>query len=174
MRGGKMRYRFAWAVLGRRRRRLILGVAVLAVITGIAMPTASSLQTAVGRASERAGGGPAPIVSMSVRNDTSPPLRDAPPALPDSTAQPEQPLASFGKTVDDLRKPDGLVPKAAMESAVPPPLQSFDGLTNDDNAILLGGLGGVPDPTGEAGPNHYVQQMNHLVGVFSKTGVRAP
>src|SRR5207247_438777 len=30
-----------------------------------------------------------------------------------------------------------------------------------------------PDPTGEAGPNHYVQAVNDVSGVFNKTGALA-
>ncbi|MFN2505054.1 MAG: Ig-like domain-containing protein, partial [Acidimicrobiales bacterium] len=55
-----------------------------------------------------------------------------------------------------------------------PPLQSFEGVSNQDNEAVHGFPFLPPDPTGEAGPNHYVQAVNRSIGVFSKTGVMAP
>jgi len=56
--------------------------------------------------------------------------------------------------------------KAAM-AAVITPLVNFDGLDNSDN---IGGRVTPPDPAGDVGPNHYVQAVNCMLQVFSKTG----
>jgi len=42
---------------------------------------------------------------------------------------------------------------------------SFDGITNV-NGVL------PPDPTGDVGPNHYVQMVNLSFAVYSRSGTR--
>jgi hypothetical protein len=54
--------------------------------------------------------------------------------------------------------------------AIPPPSTSFDGLSNQDNFNAFGFRLSPPDPDGDVGPNHYVQQVNLLVRVYDKTG----
>lgn len=56
-------------------------------------------------------------------------------------------------------------------SLIPVPSLSFDGLSSQDNAdAFAGGRFYPPDPNGDVGPNHYVQSVNLLVRVYSKTG----
>ena len=52
-----------------------------------------------------------------------------------------------------------------------PPSLTFDGLSTADNTSVGFGLFSPPDPTGEVGPNHYVQAQNLTFRIFSKTGV---
>ncbi|MCA1691301.1 MAG: hypothetical protein LC733_03515, partial [Actinobacteria bacterium] len=104
-----------------------------------------------------------PTVRMSVHNDTSRPLREA--GAPSRRAMPAAPAASSAS---------GARPRALLAGDVPPPLQSFEGVSNQDNEAVHGFPFLPPDPTGEAGPNHYVQAVNRSIGVFSKTGVMAP
>jgi hypothetical protein len=47
------------------------------------------------------------------------------------------------------------------------PLQNFNGLNNGNNT---GGRVTPPDPCGDVGPNHYVQAVNCMLQIFSKTG----
>ncbi len=47
------------------------------------------------------------------------------------------------------------------------PLMNFAGLTNANNT---GGRVTPPDPAGDVGPNHYVQAVNCMLQIFSKTG----
>jgi hypothetical protein len=55
-------------------------------------------------------------------------------------------------------------------SAIPAPLANFEGLSNQDNFNVLGFRVNPPDPIGDVGPNHYVEMINLVFGVYSKTG----
>ncbi len=54
--------------------------------------------------------------------------------------------------------------------SMPTPLQSFDGLSSNDNAAVLGFRVIPPDTIGDIGPNHYVQAVNTLFRVYNKKG----
>lgn len=56
------------------------------------------------------------------------------------------------------------------EPLIPTPDTSFDGISSDDNASVHGARYLPPDTVGDVGPNHYVQAVNTLVRVYSKTG----
>lgn len=65
----------------------------------------------------------------------------------------------------------GLTLEAGAPSAVVPSAAvSVDGLGNGDNFDSFGFRVAPPDANGDAGPNHYVQQVQLLVRVFDKTG----
>ena len=49
-------------------------------------------------------------------------------------------------------------------------LQIFDGVENDDNDALVGGLVVPPDTVGDVGRNHYVQMTNIVTEIFDKNG----
>jgi len=56
-------------------------------------------------------------------------------------------------------------------TAMPAPSVSFEGLSAANNTAILGGSAPIPpDPNGDVGPGHYVQMVNTLVGVYSKSG----
>ena len=50
------------------------------------------------------------------------------------------------------------------------PLVTFEGLSNQDNFDVLGLRVNPPDPVGDVGPNHYVEMVNLVFAVYSKTG----
>jgi len=50
------------------------------------------------------------------------------------------------------------------------PIQDFDGLSSQDNFNVLGGRVNPPDPNGAVGPTQYVEIVNLVFGVYSKTG----
>lgn len=58
-----------------------------------------------------------------------------------------------------------------LAEPMPTPSLSFDGLSSNDNAAAYGFRPIPPDPTGDVGPNNYVQAVNVLVRVYDKTGV---
>ena len=60
--------------------------------------------------------------------------------------------------------------RAATALAIPAPLTSFEGLSNQDNFDIFGGRVNPPDPVGDVGPNHYVEMINLVFAVYSKTG----
>jgi hypothetical protein len=55
-------------------------------------------------------------------------------------------------------------------SALLAPTTSFEGLSNQDNFNVYGFRVNPPDPMGAVGPNHYVEAINLVVAVYSKTG----
>jgi hypothetical protein len=57
-------------------------------------------------------------------------------------------------------------------SAIPGPLANFEGLSNQDNFNVLGFRVNPPDPIGDVGPNHYVEMINLVFGVYDKTGTK--
>ena len=70
----------------------------------------------------------------------------------------------------------GFAGDAAVQAEVAPlaigaPIANFEGLSNQDNFNIFGGRVNPPDPVGDVGPNHYVEMVNLVYGVYSKTGV---
>ena len=55
---------------------------------------------------------------------------------------------------------------------IPAPLSHFEGLSNQDNFNVFGFRVNPPDSDGEVGPNHYVELINLILGVFDKQGNR--
>ncbi len=55
-------------------------------------------------------------------------------------------------------------------NVLPVPMQSFDGVSSDDNAAAYGVRKVPPDTNGDVGPTQYVQTVNILFRVFTKTG----
>ena len=59
---------------------------------------------------------------------------------------------------------------AARGAAIPGTLANFEGLSNQDNFNVFGFRVNPPDPVGDVGPNHYVEMINLVFAVYSKTG----
>jgi hypothetical protein len=72
----------------------------------------------------------------------------------------------------DAALQDGAARAATDASVLAPPLANFEGLSNLDNFNVFGFRVNPPDPVGDVGPNHYVEMINLVFGVYSKTGVR--
>ena len=58
----------------------------------------------------------------------------------------------------------------AAANAISAPMANFEGISNQDNFNVFGGRVNPPDPVGDVGPNHYVEMVNLLFAVYSKTG----
>ena len=54
--------------------------------------------------------------------------------------------------------------------AIPAPLLTFEGVSNEDNFNLFGFRVAPPDPVGDVGPNHYVEMINLVFAVYDKQG----
>ena len=65
---------------------------------------------------------------------------------------------------------DPVVQGVPAPAAIPAPLASFEGISNQDNFGVYAGYVIPPDTVGDVGPNHYVQAVNLLFRVFNKTG----
>lgn len=50
------------------------------------------------------------------------------------------------------------------------PLANFEGLSNQDNFDIFGFRVNPPDPVGDVGPNHYVEMVNLVFGIYDKAG----
>jgi hypothetical protein len=59
-------------------------------------------------------------------------------------------------------------PSAAL--AMPGTIANFEGLSNQDNFNIFGFRVNPPDPVGDVGPNHYVEMINLVFGVYDKQG----
>jgi hypothetical protein len=150
------------------RRRSLVGAGVVA----------AGLLTAV--VATPAGTAPAahsPKFGKAVAFDTSKPLRElaktAKTAARDENTRmsPER-----GPTVKDKGySGDAAVQDFSSVSAVATiggPIANFEGLNQNDNFATTGRRVNPPDPVGDVGPNHYVEMINLVFGVYSKTGAR--
>lgn len=120
--------------------------------------------------------GPIPVVGYSVKNDVIPLPRD-PASLSRADANltrvdiPLFPLPS--RTKLGPRGPihvDTVLQSRFGTTNTPSPIQNFAGISNGDNGVKLGLSVVPPDTNGAVGPNHYVQIVNLLFAVYSKTG----
>ncbi len=111
-----------------------------------------------------------PTVSSAARHDLSPPLREMAPLPPAQNAE-VQPFFALPKAEKSelmgpqemgvAENPDRLA--GLSTTSVPGPLITFEGI-NNVNGVL------PPDPTGDVGPNHFVQMVNLSFAVFDKQG----
>jgi hypothetical protein len=124
-----------------------------------------------------------PTFTQAAAFDVSRPLRDLAATAKPATAHPltvdevrpdrGPTVADHGHSVDAALQGGGAgVQAAAAQPAISAPLASFEGLSNQDNFNVLGGRVNPPDPNGEVGPNHYVEMVNLVFAVYSKTGTR--
>jgi hypothetical protein len=152
----------------RLRLRALFGAGVLA----------TALLTAVG--ATPAGSAPAkhePVFSEAVAYDVSKPLRELAKTAKASARQKDVRMSpERGPTVKD----DGFSGDAAVQATSPAAaatiggtIANFEGLSQQDNAnVLAGRRVNPPDPDGDVGPNHYVEMINLVFAVYSKTGTR--
>ena len=67
---------------------------------------------------------------------------------------------------------DPSVQRHKPKPVIPGTKANFEGLSNQDNFNVLGIRVNPPDPVGDVGPNHYVEMINLVFAVYSKTGTR--
>ena len=105
-----------------------------------------------------------PVVVASVKNDTSPPLRDMKPIPPapglDRVFEFERDKSSADFSRQDR---DPVVQNAFGPLAMPTPNRNFDGLANQWSIY-------PPDTNGDVGPDHYIQTVNLGFRVWDKSG----
>jgi hypothetical protein len=109
-----------------------------------------------------------PRISSAVASDRSASLmwlaRHAP-----STPGPKRLPPERGAAVADHGfAGDGAVQSAAATANIGSTAADFEGLSNADNPFEVS----PPDPNGEVGPNNFVEIVNVVLAVYSKTGAR--
>jgi hypothetical protein len=109
-------------------------------------------------------GHPDMLVGQSLHNDTSPPLRDLPPALPALSPHREREPAHAPMAVQPRYAADGALQANPSTLSMPPPLLTHDGIN------LAGGCGDCtpPDANGDVGLTQYVQAVNDSFEVLNK------
>lgn len=81
------------------------------------------------------------------------------PAVEDEPDEPVSPAGAIDAAAP-VRLPAGPVPS------------TFEGLSSGDNERVVGYRVSPADPVGDVGPNHYVQMVNLVLAVYSKSGER--
>jgi hypothetical protein len=147
--------------------RLVL-VAIAAVMCAAAAGAGSA-------AVVQSGSQPAsttPRVINAAAFDVSRPLRDLASERVTPSVQPR--AENPGSLVSEIsgHTADGALQTAAFAATIASPLQNFEGLSNQDNFNTFGFRVNPPDPVGDVGPNHYVEMINLVFAVYSKTGVK--
>ncbi len=120
-----------------------------------------------------------PVVQTAVHFDVSAPLRDM---KVKKTAFWKKWMTETEKEIPNkfhikpvihpeyMNQTDGAMQNASKkeaQGAIINPVTNFDGINNSKNKR---GRFTPPDPAGDVGPNHYVQAVNCMLQIFSKTG----
>jgi hypothetical protein len=114
-----------------------------------------------------------PEISQTAAFDLSPAVRDLPsiPANASSTDESEASSDREGGPNDGKFEGDADRQESRNGDGLKP-LQTFEGLSSNDNFILSRRTPTPPDPDGAVGRNHYVEMVNITFAVFDKEGSR--
>jgi len=151
-------------------RLLAVGVVVAAVLTPIETAQAGSAPMQF-----------TPTFTGPAAFDTSKPLRElakTASAAKAATSKIEEvrpdrgpAVADRGYSGDAAVQASGAARNAAVApQAIPGTIANFEGMSNQDNFNVFGFRVNPPDPNGEVGPNHYVEVINLVFAVYTKTG----
>jgi hypothetical protein len=105
-----------------------------------------------------------PEVSQCVYHDTSPPLRDIPeaPLTPSKYQDGIVPLFTIPPRYADPYQQDAVLQETMGTRSDQLVFQTWDGVSAQGYA--------PPDPTGDVGPNHYMEATNVRFQIWNKTG----
>jgi hypothetical protein len=150
-------------------RRTLLGatliVASLCLAALVATASGGTRETTIASISP-------PVVGAAVAFDTTPPLSTMKPVKPKGGEPKNIGETGIGPAEQPPHKKDGALQEAVAAAAMPAPLLTFDGPSNEDNFRIFGFRVNPPDPNGDVGPRHYVAMTNLTFAVYSKQGVR--
>ena len=159
------------------RRVLVFLVPALTLALTIAFLLGSNSKTISASTDDRAAlAAFKPVSSQAVKFAVSPPLSSLVSARsPQTKFDPKQVRKEDDKQIPSFEIPGAVHDTDAsfakfLDTPMPAPLLSFDGMNNIDNGLNHGILVLPPDTNGDIGPNHYVQSMNILLRVFDKNG----
>ncbi len=165
-------------------RRTLGGGIALALVAVVTLKTGSSTARAAQKGS-RTGSMPLaaitaqPTVRAAVAFGVSAPVRDLPRSVPPSGSS-APPLPGPGEegslihpTGDgSYRGPDAALQPGGGGSGIPPTGVNFEGIDIGESSSNGVFVGAPPDTNGDVGPNHYVQIVNTVFAIYSKTGTR--
>jgi hypothetical protein len=147
-----------------RRLWLFVGVSLLATL--VASVGTTKAESAPGRSGVKG-----PTFTDAAAFDVSRPLRELAKAVPSSKGKGIVVLPERGPVVRDRgHSRDGALQSKVIGPAIPGPIANFEGLSNQDNFDIFGFRVNPPDNDGDVGPNHYVELINLVLGVFDKSG----
>ena len=155
----------------RQSRRLALPVLSVLVVLGVALATSAAGQA--GPTAKVKG----PTFSNAKAFDLSKPLRE----LAQNAQRPTKglppsrgpdPIVKVGDASELAlgSRAAGASSSSTLAVTALSPLLTFEGLSNQDNFDVFGFRVNPPDPVGDVGPNHYVEMINLVFGVYDKTG----
>jgi hypothetical protein len=140
------------------------------IAMGSALLLAAGLATTANASPDR------PEVSMSVRHDVSPPLRELAQTFRRNAAQANReipnkvPLDLAQRAKPHTGGPDPVLQQdGPIVNNTPTPTLSIEGQSDDDNAAVLGGRVVPPDTNGDVGTTYYVQTINLMMAVYRKS-----
>jgi hypothetical protein len=153
------------------RRRIPRRVALLLSCGALAGGTTAGV---TGAAWEAAPSGPSatPTFSKAVAFDISEPLREIAKRAEPPREIRVRPERGHGVAGDSGHSGDRAVQRTVGPQPIGGTLANFEGLRNEDNFETFGFRVNPPDPVGDVGPNHCVEMVNLVFGVFSKTGAK--
>lgn len=111
-----------------------------------------------------------PKVTEAVAYAKSKPLRELPALDPQRSFSSDPGERGEGPVGDTRHSPDGALQAGAVPAAMPGPLFTFEGPSNQDNFDIFGFRVNPPDPVGDVGRSQYVAMVNLVYAVYSKTG----
>jgi hypothetical protein len=159
---------------GGTRKLRLLGIALVPAVAVIAALLGGATATSQAAGAGESGSLSAPLTAEfteAAAFDVSSPLRvlakTRAAAATSAAMPPERPLITFK---DRGHSGDGAVQGELPSPTIPGPIANFEGLSNQDNFDVFGFRVNPPDPVGDVGPNHYVEMINLVFGVFDKAG----
>jgi hypothetical protein len=153
-------------------RRRWIGLLALSVAIAAAVCVGATRTSAATAGQPAGGGNSTPTVTWAAAHDVSPALRDLAQSRIAADAENPANKPDLGPiaAADNRHSSDGALQSALPAATIPATQQNYEGLSNQDNFNVFGFRVNPPDPNGEVGPNHYVEMINLVFGVYDKTG----
>jgi hypothetical protein len=144
------------------------GRLMVGLVVGLLLVLSAAMAQAASPAAPKS---PMPKFSTPAAFDTTPALRDM--AKQMHTPKKKDLPPERGRVIIDRgHSGDNALQSAQTSAQIAAPLANFEGLSNQDNFTVFGGRVNPPDPVGDVGPNHYVEMINLVFAVYSKSGER--
>lgn len=148
------------------KRALVATLLATALVVGVLFisgPETATTTSASGSLSK-------PQVKQAVAYARSRPLRELPKPDPNRPFWTDPGERGEGPSGDRKLNRDAALQTAPVEAAMPAPLFTFEGPSNEDNFNTFGFRVNPPDPVGDVGQHQYVAMVNLVFSVYSRTG----